>query len=247
MNLAENRRLATWPWGVILLVALTFPTLITWVYFYAMAGSETVRWIYSGSKVLQFSLLIPWYLYCRREAAQTSNDASPSGWPKWKGIQAGVVFALAVVAIGVLLYVGVLRDSSLMTPAAEQIRGKLADMGAASPLGYLGLSVFLAGIHSLLEEGYWRWFVYGGLRQRMPVPLANGISSLGFMAHHFLVLAAFFPGQWTWIAVFSLAVAVGGAAWAWLYQRTGSLVGPWLSHLIVDAGILAIGYDLAFR
>lgn len=245
MNAGENRRLAIWPWGAVLLIALTFPTLITWVYFYAMAGSEAVRWIYSGSKVLQFSLLIPWYLHCRRNAAPSSSQHA--AWRRAKGIQAGVVFALGVVAIGVALYVGMLRDSAVMTPAAAQIRGKLTDMGAASPLGYLGLSVFLAGIHSLLEEGYWRWFVYGGLRQMIPVPLANGISSLGFMAHHVLVLAAFFPGQWTWIALFSLAVAVGGAAWAWLYQRTDSLLGPWVSHLIVDAGILAIGYDLAFR
>ena len=28
---------------------------------------------------------------------------------------------------------------------------------------------------------------------------------------------------------------------------SGSLVGPWLSHLIVDAAIMAIGYDLVFQ
>jgi uncharacterized protein len=48
---------------------------------------------------------------------------------------------------------------------------------------------------------------------------------------------------WTWL--FSLSVAVGGAFWAWLYQRTGSLYGPWLSHLLVDAAIFLVGYDLA--
>ena len=28
-----------------------------------------------------------------------------------------------------------------------------------------------------------------------------------------------------------------GAAWAWIYHRSGSLLGPWLSHLLIDAGI----------
>ena len=40
------------------------------------------------------------------------------------------------------------------------------------------------------------------------------------------------------------AVAVGGAFWAWLYQRSGSLAGPWLSHLVADAGIFFVGYQL---
>ena len=44
--------------------------------------------------------------------------------------------------------------------------------------------------------------------------------------------------------VFSLGIAVGGAVWAWIYDRTGSLVAPWISHMIVDAGIFALGYFL---
>ena len=61
-----------------------------------------------------------------------------------------------------------------------------------------------------------------------------------------IVLGVFFPGRfWTAAAPLSLCVAVGGAAWAAVYQRSGSLLGPWLSHLIVDAAIMAVGYDLA--
>ena len=41
------------------------------------------------------------------------------------------------------------------------------------------------------------------------------------------------------------SIAAGGAVWAWIYERTGSLYGPWLSHLVVDAGIFIIGYDIA--
>jgi len=46
----------------------------------------------------------------------------------------------------------------------------------------------------------------------------------------------------TWLISFS--VALGGAFWAWLYHRSGSLVGPWLSHLLVDSAIFVIGYDI---
>lgn len=236
--------LPAWPWGALLIVALTLPTLATWIYFYALAGTEAVRWTYSGGKVVQFAMVLPWFALRRRE--RSVEPATPR-WPWWLAMEIAVMFGLAVVALGVALYAGVLRDSALMAPAAGLIRGKLADMGVNTPEGYLAMTVFMAGIHSLLEEGYWRWFVYGGLRRMTPEPVAISVSSLGFMAHHVLVLAAFFPGQWGWVAVFSLAVAVGGAAWAWLYRQSGSLLGPWLSHLVVDVGIMAIGYHLAFR
>ena len=70
------------------------------------------------------------------------------------------------------------------------------------------------------------------------------ISSLGFMAHHVIVLGFYFGWHSPWVYLLSLAVAIGGAFWAWLYDRTGSLAGPWLSHMLVDAGIFAVGYRM---
>ena len=65
------------------------------------------------------------------------------------------------------------------------------------------------------------------------------------MAHHVILLAAYF--QWTSPSTywFSLAVATGGVVWAWIYERSQTLWGPWLSHALVDAGIFLIGFDLA--
>ena len=33
-----------------------------------------------------------------------------------------------------------------------------------------------------------------------------------------------------------------GIFWAWQYEKTDRLVAPWLSHMIVDAGIFSLGY-----
>jgi uncharacterized protein len=104
----------------------------------------------------------------------------------------------------------------------------------------------LSAGHSLLEEYYWRWFLFGGLRRFMPVAAAVVLSSLAFAAHHVILLAVFFGGQALPTILFSVCVAVGGAAWAWIYQRSGSLLGPWLSHLMIDAGIFVVGYDLVW-
>jgi membrane protease YdiL (CAAX protease family) len=60
-----------------------------------------------------------------------------------------------------------------------------------------------------------------------------------------IVLAVYLPDQF-WIAAvpFSLAVAGGGIVWAWLYERTRSLYAPWVSHALIDAALMAIGYAM---
>ena len=59
-----------------------------------------------------------------------------------------------------------------------------------------------------------------------------------------LFLAVYLPGNLPLALFFSLCVAVGGAFWGWLYHQTGSLYAPWASHLLIDAGIMAVGYDM---
>ena len=59
-----------------------------------------------------------------------------------------------------------------------------------------------------------------------------------------VVLGLYFGWTNPWMYFFSLATAVGGAFWAWLYNKTGSIYGPWASHLLIDAAIFAVGYDL---
>jgi hypothetical protein len=140
------------------------------------------------------------------------------------------------------LYFGYLKSSPLFAGAAVGVQAKVRQLGLASPLGFLALALFYSILHSMLEEYYWRWFVFGRLRELVPARAAIAISSLAFMAHHVIVLRAYLP--WGMTALVSAAVAAGGAAWAWLYQHTGSLYGPWLSHLLVDAAIMAVGYDL---
>ena len=133
------------------------------------------------------------------------------------------------------------------SPAGRAIFDKLHGFGVNRFGTYLVLASFYSLAHSGLEEYYWRWFVYGNLRRLVPWKAAVPISSLGFMCHHVILLAVYFGPRAAATWAFSLAVAAGGAFWAWSYQRTGSLAGPWLSHLLVDAGIFLVGYDLVRR
>lgn len=223
----------------VLLVATTLPSLVTWTYFVLLANHSEgwQQFAYSVGKALQFTLPIFWVvLVCRQRLAWPA--------PTLRGQAPGLAFGLVIGALMWLLYHQWLAPLGVLDAAAENIRTKVSQAGITTRGQYLALAVFYSVLHALLEEYYWRWFVFGRLRRLLPLAAAIGLSSVAFMAHHVLVLGTFFGATSVWTWLFSLAVAVGGAFWAWLYERSGSLYAPWFSHLILDAAIFWIGYDL---
>src|SRR6202011_4525188 len=98
-------------------------------------------------------------------------------------------FGVLVAAAMFGLYFGLLRDSVVFAHTPAMLRAKLEEFGLATPLGFIELAVFLLVVHSLAEEYYWRWFVFGQLQRLLPLGAAIGVSSLGFMSHHVVVLA----------------------------------------------------------
>lgn len=160
------------------------------------------------------------------------------------GILLGLAFGALVGGTVLALYFCLLKTSPLLAGTGFAVRTKLEQVGLATVPGYVALALFYSLAHSFLEEYYWRWFVFGRLRQFVRFPTAIALSSLAFMAHHVFVVGVYLPRAWGLAAAVSLCVAIGGAAWAWIYARTGSLYGPWASHLLVDAAIMAVGYDM---
>lgn len=226
-------------WGAIFF-ALIFPTVLTWVYFIALADSAP--WLQKGAygigKVIQFAFPLIFVLFARRERlAFRGIDTS--------GLVLAIGFGLLVSGSMLALYHFWLKPAGFFAgPVTDEVETKLKSFGVDTLLPYAALAVFYSLVHSLLEEYYWRWFVFGRLKNLTPLSAAVAISSIGFAAHHVLVLAKYFgwdsPATW----LFSAGVAVGGVVWAIIYQRSKSLLGPWLSHLLVDAAIFAIGWDL---
>ncbi len=219
--------------------ALTFPSLVTWVYFILLAESAAGLQLTAKSigMVIQIGFPLFWFVCVQKQRLSWSR-------PKRDGLLIGGLLGLAIVAVMFGAYHLWLKPSGVFDVAAPSIIEKVKGLGIDSTAKFAALSAFYAVLHSLLEEYYWRWFVFAQLRRVAALGPAIAISALGFMAHHVIVLSVFF-GWGSFLSLFfSLGVAVGGVAWAWLYHRSCSLFGPWLSHALVDGGIFLVGFEI---
>lgn len=220
-----------------LALACVFPSLLTWVYFVVLSGRREAGVAYAVGKVAQFTFPVIWVRYVEKRRIRPRA-------PGRRGLTPALLFGALATALLLALYFGGIRRSDLLTGAADELHRKLAPVGLDTPLPFLALAGFYCVAHSLLEEYYWRWFVFGRLREWGHPGLAGAISSLGFMAHHVILVHRFVGDSWGAVAILSLCVAAAGAIWAWAYHRSGSLYGPWWSHGLVDAGLMVVGYDL---
>jgi len=237
---------------IAVLFAIAFPTLVTLIYFIWLSGDTPSAQLAAAGigKGIQFAFPVVWvwiffrYRIGRKKKPESNIESeSKASIPNWLW---AVGFGVDVcIIMGIALWV--LSGGELIDNMTVKVQEKVSDLGITSVWKYAMLGLFYALVHSFMEEYYWRWFVYDLLKRFVSIPSANVISSLGFMAHHVVLLSVYFE-SWTspmtWLC--SAGVAIGGVFWAWLYQKTGTLVWPWVSHMIVDAGIFVVGYFLVF-
>jgi membrane protease YdiL (CAAX protease family) len=234
---------------------MAFPSVMTWLYFVALASGPSaapsgprpgvnlaLMAAFAVGKLVQFGFPLFCLVLVEGKRPRLSG-------PRLRGLALGVAFGVLVSAGIGLAYQLALHDYLVKIGTPAKIRVKVADAGLDTPAGYLLLAAFYCLVHSLLEEYYWRWFVFGRLRRLVPFGVALALANLAFMGHHIIVLVGYLPGTkqfFTAVLPLSLGVAAGGVVWSWLYDRTESLYAPWVSHLLIDAAIMAVGYDLLF-
>ncbi|MFP6880066.1 MAG: CPBP family intramembrane glutamic endopeptidase [Roseibacillus sp.] len=221
-----------------LLPALVVPTLGSLIYFVWIPEGTVGKAAYSATKF--FTLLYPFlFLKWVGLGGLTRREERKTSWPAWKTvILTGLGSGVAIVVVGLLL---------MMTPLGAMVRdGAGAVSEKAEGLGFkdhfILFAVFVSVFHSALEEFYWRWFVYSHLREKVGRWAGHVIAAVGFGGHHLVITLQFFPPA---LAIFlTLCVVVGGFIWTLMYERQGTVVGCWVSHLCVDVLLMVIGFQL---
>jgi hypothetical protein len=219
-----------------LIPALSVPCLCSLLYFLWFRDSFWTRIAYAGAK--GFTVVWPVVaiaLVLRRKLPPL--DLSRIGW---RTVLTGAVSGFALVLIFALALQTPLW--AVLQQGAPAIRAKTEAFGVFRHYWWFALA--LSFVHSLIEEYYWRWFVYGHLREVVSRVMAHGLAGVGFASHHVVIAGHYFG--WGWGCVFGAGVALGGIFWSVLYQRQGTLAGAWVSHIVVDLGIFAVGHRLLY-
>ncbi|MFA4814587.1 MAG: CPBP family intramembrane glutamic endopeptidase [Candidatus Gracilibacteria bacterium] len=211
-----------------ILPALLFQMLGTAFYF--LWDSEFSQWIYSATKLTLLLWPLLWLASFRKNIPGITSGKGG----KLTGVLVGLLFA------GLIFLIFELG----LNPDLEGIQEKAASFGLLSPTRYLLFAIFLSLAHALLEEYYWRWFVFRGLQLKFSWSTAAIIGSAAFAGHHFFILSAFFSLPLT--LILGTAVGIGGFIWCFLYHKTNSLWAPYLSHVLVDGVLMLIGYTILF-
>ena len=220
---------------LVLAPALTIPLAASFFYFVLYPGTAFGNGFYKGVKIF----LLVWpvaatLLILREKMIDRSREKRHLA-----GVLPGVGFGLLVVALLFFLLeatpLGQVLDGN-----RDRIAGRIRDLGVAEH--FLWFALFLSFFHAALEEFYWRWFVFGQARKLMSPLLAGVLASAGFAAHHIVVLSQFFPIGWA--LVLGACVGIGGGVWCWLLSRYNSIFGAWVSHMIIDLGLMWVGWEV---
>ncbi|WP_088007078.1 CPBP family intramembrane glutamic endopeptidase [Indiicoccus explosivorum] len=144
------------------------------------------------------------------------------------GIGSGLLFFL-------FIFVG-MRFLHIYLLDIGKLRVLLVEWGFSGPgEGWLVL-VFLL-VNPVLEEIYWRGYVYDRLRPRGKVA-AIWITAVFYALYHLLTVNELFTGGFSLLAV--LPVLLAGLFWGILREKTGSITPTIIGHGLADLGILFV-------
>jgi membrane protease YdiL (CAAX protease family) len=146
-------------------------------------------------------------------------------WPRSGGWRPCAQATLALAAAGLVIDLGLGLLGGWLGMTSHWAEWFDADLAWGTPTAVavtlLGSIVFAP----VFEELIFRGLLYGTLRTRMTWPLAALTSGLVFALAHGYSVAGF------------LSVFLSGVLWAWVYERTGSLVPPILAHVVNNAAV----------
>lgn len=214
-----------------LVFALVMQLIGSVFYFDVFADVPIGKFIYLLTKAMLVLLPVVFWLFYKKEIKGFYKSVPQTKKSLFLGLLAGI-FAFVVI------YIFYWLSPELVASSSEGVKEKVYELKIES--FFIPFAIFVSIAHSLLEEFYWRWFVFRGLRMNINYKLAAVISSLGFASHHFIILKEMFP---LWATVlFGCAVGFGGYVWCEIYERTGSLKGAWLAHAMADMAIMSLGY-----
>ncbi|WAA13828.1 CPBP family intramembrane glutamic endopeptidase [Fervidibacillus halotolerans] len=189
----------------------------------------------TGSKIILFLLIPLFYItFIMKKPLKEFLNV--------KGIdrkQLGISFSLGLLSIGI-----VLSAFFLFLPwiALDAILNDLMTRLEITPKGFLLVALYITFGNSLLEEFYFRGFLFLNFYRENRKVFAYLYSSILFSVYHVAIFALWFD---FWLIVLALiGLWIIGMLFNWLNAKSDHFLNSWILHILADIGVMIIGFYL---
>jgi uncharacterized protein len=173
-------------------------------------------------------LAVPWLAGgVSRERFKTTSKAV------LLGLSSGLLFLLSIY--------GGLNWLHIYLLDIDQLRVLLFEWGF-SARGEGWLVLILLVVNPILEEVYWRGFIYEKLRMESTAKYAILMTSAFYTLYHLLSVIPIFSGIFGIVA--AVPVFIAGIFWGCIREKTGSITAAIIGHVLSDAGIIFVYWFL---
>lgn len=153
----------------------------------------------------------------------------------WIGVISGLICLVSIYG-----FVVIFQSSVLDIPQLQRLLEKWNFSGAKVIL----LVLVLALINPILEELYWREFMFGRLSLKLGNVIAVLITAIFYSLYHLIVVMDIFSFPFNVLSVISVFLA--GLMWGIFRVKLNSIVASIISHSLADIGIMLV-YWLIIR
>lgn len=150
-------------------------------------------------------------------------------------IKKSLLLGLGIYGIIMATYFVLMNFISL-----DNIQDILSDNLNVSKSNFLYVAIYISFINSLLEEFFFRGFIFLNLNKTISRQKAYGISAFAFAIYHVAILSNWFSPIIFIISM--LGLFIGGLIFNWLNEKNENLYSSWLVHMFANFAINTVGF-----
>lgn len=182
------------------------------------------------SVIIAFLLFYSWLL-----AVPLLGAGVP--WERFKTTSKAVILGIGSGLLFFLFIFGGLNWLHIYLLDIDQLRVLLLEWGF-SGRGEIWLVLILLVANPLLEEVYWRGYIYEKLKMEGRAGYAILMTSAFYTLYHLLSVIPIFEGIYGMIA--AVPVFIAGMFWGYIREKTGTITAAIIGHVLSDMGIIGV-------
>lgn len=151
---------------------------------------------------------------------------------------------LAALLLGLGIYVLIVGGYFALSQWIDfsGIVGALSENAGVQRENFLFVALYISFINSLLEEFFFRGFVFLNLKKCGSRSFAYGFSACSFSMYHVAMMIGWFDFWVFGLAL--LGLGIGGVIFSYLDERQENIYTSWLTHMFANFAINTVGFVL---